>query len=162
MTRLFLFIFLATSLTISSQNSIAKKQMKAMTKFENNADSFGKRTTTNINTKLAIDRSSKQIFFTSKVRQSKYVIDGRTFYNMTTHVNFYLKDVQRVYEVGNTIRFDLRNKGFVMRAKAPRENWSRAKRLRMYFNMTVYNSKLRKETLRDLKFLVQNPKFRLN
>ena len=91
MKQIFILLFFTASFSIFSQNSIAKKQMQAMINLEKLSNSFGKRGTTNIDTKFSIDRNSKNIFFNSKHKQKEYVLNGKTYYNMTFHVNFYLK-----------------------------------------------------------------------
>lgn len=161
MKQIFILLFFTASFSIFSQNSIAKKQMQAMINLEKLSNSFGKRGTTNIDTKFSIDRNSKNIFYNSKHKQKEYVLNGKTYYNMTFHVNFYLKDVIRVYEVGNKIYFNLGSRGFTMRVKSPGENWTNANRIKQNYNITIYNSSIRKEALRDLRFLVKNPKVSL-
>ncbi len=159
MKHLVILLFLTASSVLFSQNSIVKKQMNAMDNLNAYTNYFGKRGTTNLDTKFSIDRNTKKIFYNSKHKQSRYVLNGKTYYNMTFHVNFYLKDVTRVYESGNKIFFNLGSRGFTMRVKSPGENWTKTDRIRQNMNITIYDASIRKKVLKDLRFLVKHPTF---
>lgn len=143
------------------KTQLQKKQLNAIENLNLLADSFGKNGTKNISTKFSIDRNSKNIFYNTIHKQSKYTLRGKTYYDMTFHVNFYLKDVVRVYESGNKLHFDLGSRGFTMRVKSPGESWTKTDRIKQNFTLTIYNTSDRKEALKELRYLIKNPKVQI-
>ena len=140
-----------------SSFSIPKRQQEALGNLLKYEDSFGSLRSTSQDSGFKFDGKTREIFFKTLHTKKSFTLNGKTYSNVKFFSTFLLKNVRDVYEKGNKIIFSFNSKGYSMKIKAPRENWTNMTRYKNDFYLTVNNPTIRKKALKEIKFLVKNP-----
>lgn len=140
-----------------SSFSIPKRQQEALGNLLKYQDSFGSLRSTSQDSGFKFDGKTREIFFKTLHTKNSFTLNGKTYFNVKFFSTFLLENVTDVYEKGNKIIFSFNSKGYSMKIKAPRENWTNMTRYKNDFYLTVNNPTIRKKALKEIKFLVKNP-----
>jgi antitoxin component YwqK of YwqJK toxin-antitoxin module len=137
--------------------SISDRQNEAFRNLRKQESSFGSRRVTSSKGGFKFDGETKEIYFQTIHTKNSFTVKGKTYFNVKFNASFSLKNVKTVYENGNKLIFNLNSNGYLMKIKAPGENWTNMTRYKNDFYITVNNPTIRKKALKEIKFLVRNP-----
>ncbi|MEY8869828.1 toxin-antitoxin system YwqK family antitoxin [Meridianimaribacter flavus] len=138
--------------------SVRNLQLVSIDEIKNNSGYFGSNNSTTHSFKIYTDENTRKIFASLRYESDKVYYEGRYYYNVLYDVQIIFDDVYEVYQNGDKIEFVFyEDYGFLRRAKPQGENWSEYVKNEFNFSITIYDDDIREETLKNFKYLVENP-----
>jgi len=138
--------------------SVRNFQLQSIDEIKNNSDYFGSNNSTTHSFKIFTDENTRKIYALLRYESDKVYYEGRYYYNVLYDVQIIFDDVYEVYQNGDKIEFVFyEDYGFLRRAKPQGENWSEYVKNEFNFSITIYDDDIREETLKNFKYLVENP-----
>lgn len=144
--------------TLKELTSVRNLQLVSIDEIKNNSGYFGSNNSTTHSFKIYTDENTRKIFASLRYESDKVYYEGRYYYNVLYDVQIIFDDVYEVYQNGDKIEFVFyEDYGFLRRAKPQGENWSEYVKNEFNFSITIYDDDIREETLKNFKYLVENP-----
>lgn len=138
--------------------SVRNLQRVSIDEIKNNSGYFGSNNSTTHSFKISTDESTRKLFASIRYEADKVYYNGRYYYDVLYDVQIIFDDVYEVYQNGDKIEFVFyKDYGFLRRAKPQGENWSEYVKNEFNFSITIYDDDIREETLKNFKYLVENP-----
>ncbi|WP_262733413.1 toxin-antitoxin system YwqK family antitoxin [Gaetbulibacter sp. NE] len=138
--------------------SVRSLQLVSIDEIKNNSGYFGSNNSTTHSFKIKTDESTRKLFASIRYEADKVYYNGRYYYDVLYDVQIIFDDVYEVYQNGDKIEFVFyEDYGFLRRAKPQGEYWSDYVKNEFNFSITIYDDDIREETLKNFKYLVENP-----
>ncbi|GAA0746450.1 toxin-antitoxin system YwqK family antitoxin [Gaetbulibacter jejuensis] len=138
--------------------SVRNLQLVSIDEIKNNSGYFGSNNSTTHSFKIKTDESTRKLFASIRYEADKVYYEGRYYYDVLYDVQIIFDDVYEVYQNGDKIEFVFyEDYGFLRRAKPQGEYWSDYVKNEFNFSITIYDDDIREETLKNFKYLVENP-----
>jgi antitoxin component YwqK of YwqJK toxin-antitoxin module len=138
--------------------SVRNLQLVSIDEIKNNSGYFGSNNSTTHSFKIKTDESTRKLFASIRYEADKVYYNGRYYYDVLYDVQIIFDDVYEVYQNGDKIEFVFyEDYGFLRRAKPQGEYWSDYVKNEFNFSITIYDDDIREETLKNFKYLVENP-----